>query len=124
MSEAFMLAVSLYLLPLAAYRVTRFVTKDAIAAPVFDPLREWLEYRWIRKHTLPGTPAEFDAIESETFNSKFAYGLSCAWCLGFWVSGVGSLLVSVAYGLDYLMFALLWLATSTIVGLIGRLDSD
>lgn len=117
-------AVLFVLLALACYRVTRFVVKDTIAEPIFGRLREALEYRWIRKHTTPGTPEEFDAIESEKFNSKLAYLLSCPWCLGFWVSGAGSLLVSVAYGLDYLIFAMLWLATSTIVGLIGRIDSD
>lgn len=117
-------AVLFVVLALACYRVTRFVVKDTIAEPIFGRLREALEYRWIRKHTRPGSPEEFDAIESEKFNSKAAYLLSCPWCLGFWVSGAGSLLVSMAYGLDYLMFALLWLATSTIVGLIGRIDSD
>jgi len=114
--------VLLVLLALASYRVTRFVAKDAIAAPVFDRLREWLEVRWIRRHTRPGSPEEFDAIESDTFNSRIAYLLSCAWCLGFWVSGAATLLVSLAYGLDYPV--LVWLASSTAIGLIGMVDDD
>jgi hypothetical protein len=117
-------ALIFVLLALACYRMTRFVVKDTIAEPIFGRLREALEHRWIRKHTAPGSNEEFDAIESEKFNSKLAYMLSCPWCLGFWVSGAGSLIVSMAYGFDYLIFTLLWLAVSTIVGLIGRIDSD
>lgn len=115
-------AVLFAVLALACYRITRLVTTDKITEPIFEPLRQRLELAWQRKHYPDYVP---DAIrDSETWNSKLAFMLSCPWCLGFWVSGAGSLLVSVAYGLDYLMFALLWLATSTIVGLIGRIDSD
>lgn len=110
------------LIALASYRVTRLVTTDKITEPIFEPLRQRLESRWIRKHTRPGSPEEFDAIESEKFNSKAAYLLSCPWCLGFWVSGAGTLLVSLVYGLDYPI--LTWLAVSTAVGLLGQLDSD
>jgi hypothetical protein len=112
----------LILLALACYRVTRLVTTDKITEPIFGRLREELEHRWIRKHTRPGSPEEFDAIESDTFNSKLAFMLSCPWCLGFWVSGAGTLLVSLAYGLDYPIFT--WFAVSTVVGLIGRIDSE
>lgn len=110
------------LIALASYRVTRIVTQDKITEPVFDLIRQRLEYRWIHRNTVPGSDAEFDAIESDEYNSKLAYLLSCAWCLGFWVSGAATLLVSLAYGLDYPVFT--WLASSTIVGLIGRIDSD
>jgi Protein of unknown function (DUF1360). len=117
-------AVLFAVLALACYRVTRFVVKDTIAEPVFGRLRERLEERWIAKHAGDDENLKYLFEQTVHFNSKLAYMLSCPWCLGFWVSGAGSLLVSEAYGLDYLMFALLWLATSTIVGLIGRIDSD
>lgn len=108
------------LLALASYRVTRLVTTDKITEPVFEPLRQRLEDRWQRKHYPEYVP---NAIrESETWNSKIAYLLSCAWCLGFWVSGAATLIVSLTYGLDYPV--LTWLASSTVVGLIGRIDSD
>lgn len=112
----------LILLALACYRVTRLVTTDKIAEPVFEPLRQRLEDRWIRRNTRPGSPEEFDAVESDKWNSKLAFLLSCPWCLGFWVSGVGTLLVSLAYGLDYSI--LTWLAVSTVVGFLGRFDSE
>lgn len=108
------------LLALACYRVTRLGTTDKITEPIFEPMRQRLENRWQRKHYPEYVP---EAIrESETWNSKLAFMLSCPWCLGFWVSGAGTLLVSLAYGLDYPI--LTWLALSTIVGILGRFDTD
>ena len=107
---------------LAAYRVTRLVTTDKIAEPIFEPIRQRLEDRWIRKHTEPGSNEEFDAVESDKWNSKLAFLLSCAWCLGFWVSGVVTVILSMAYGLHYPI--LTWLAMSTVVGFLGNIDSE
>lgn len=108
------------LLALACYRVTRLVTTDKITEPLFEPLRQRLEIRWQRKHYPEYVP---DAVRnSETWNSKLAFLLSCPWCLGFWVSGAGTLLVSLAYGLDYPI--LTWFALSTVVGFLGRIDSE
>jgi hypothetical protein len=110
------------LLALACYRVTRLVTTDKITEPIFEPIRQRLEDRWIRKHTRPGSPEEFDAVEADKWNSKLAFMLSCPWCLGFWVSGAGTLLVSLAYGLDYPIIT--WFAMSTVIGFLGRIDSE
>lgn len=102
------------LLALASYRVTRLVTTDKITEPIFDKIRFGLERRWYAKHGPVGSDTHF--------NSKLAFMLSCPWCLGFWVSGAGTLLVSLAYGLDYPI--LTWFALSTVVGFLGRIDSE
>ena len=102
------------LLALACYRVTRLVTTDKITEPIFDKIRFGLERRWYAKHGPVGSDTHF--------NSKLAFMLSCPWCLGFWVSGAGTLLVSLAYGLDYPI--LTWFALSTVVGFLGRFDSE
>ena len=102
------------LLALACYRVTRLVTTDKITEPIFDKIRFGLERRWYAKHGPVGSDTHF--------NSKLAFLLSCPWCLGFWISGAGTLLVSLVYGLDYPI--LTWLATSTVVGFLGRFDSE
>lgn len=102
------------LLALACYRVTRLVTTDKITEPIFDRLRFGLERRWYAKHGPEGSDTHF--------NSKLAFMLSCPWCLGFWVSGVGTLLVSLVYGLDYPIIT--WFALSTVIGLLGRIDSE
>jgi hypothetical protein len=113
-------ALLITLLALACYRVTRLVTTDKIAEPIFEPFRQRLEDRWQRKHYSEYVP---DAVRySPTWNSKLAFMLSCPWCLGFWVSGAGTLIVSIVYGLDYPI--LTWFAVSTAVGFIGRFDSE
>lgn len=99
---------------LAAYRLTRIVTTDKITELIFDRLRFGLERRWYAKHGPVGSDTHF--------NSKLAFLLSCPWCLGFWVSGVVTVILSVAYGLDYPI--LTWLAMSTVVGFLGRIDSE
>lgn len=102
------------LLALACYRVTRLVTTDKITEPIFDRLRFGLEHRWYAKHGPEGSDTHF--------NSKLAFMLSCPWCLGFWISGVATLLVSLAYGLDYPIIT--WFALSTVVGFLGRFDTE
>lgn len=102
------------LLALACYRVTRLVTTDKITGPIFDRLRFGLERRWYAKHGPEGSDTHF--------NSKLAFMLSCPWCLGFWISGVATLLVSLAYGLDYPIIT--WFALSTVVGFLGRFDTE
>ena len=106
-------ALLITLLALASYRVTRLVTMDKITEPLFDRVRFGLERRWYEKH---------DGGSDTHFNSKLAFMLSCPWCLGFWVSGSGTLIVSIVYGLDYPI--LTWFAVSTVVGFIGRFDSE
>lgn len=110
------------LLALACYRVTRLVTMDTITEPIFGPLRLWLENRWIVKRAGGDESLAHLFGKSPTWNSKLAFLLSCPWCLGFWVSGAGTLLVSVAYGLDYPI--LTWFAVATVVGFLGNLDKD
>jgi hypothetical protein len=99
---------------LAAYRVTRLVTTDKIAEPLMDRIRFGLERRWYAKHGPVGSDTHF--------NSKWAYLLSCPWCLGFWVSGVMTVVLSIAYGLDYPIIT--WLAMSTVVGFLGGADNE
>ena len=99
---------------LAAYRVTRLVTSDKITEPIFDRLRFGLERRWYAKHGPEGSDTHF--------NSKLAYLLSCPWCLGFWVCGGFTVILSLVHGLDYPI--LTWLAMSTMVGFLGRIDGD
>lgn len=110
------------LLALASYRVTRLVTTDKITEHLFEPIRQRLEDRWIAKHAGDDENLAYLFGQSQTWNSKLAFMLSCPWCLGFWVSGAGTLLVSLAYGLDYPI--LTWFALSTVVGFLGRFDSE
>ena len=107
---------------LAAYRVTRLVTTDKITEPIFEPIRQRLEIKWIDRHAGDDENLSHLYGKSETWNSKLAFLLSCPWCLGFWVSGVVTVILSVAYGLHYPI--LTWLAMSTVVGFLGNIDSE
>lgn len=107
---------------LATYFVTWVVVESEIAAPFVDPLRRRFERRWILKRAELGSDeaAAFEATEK--WNSKLAYLLSCIPCLGFWVSGVVTVILSVVYGLDYPVIT--WLAMSAVVVFLGRIDSE
>lgn len=107
---------------LAAYFITWVLVESEIAAPFVDPLQRRFERRWILKRAAPGSDEAAAFESSEKWNSKLAYLLSCIPCLGFWVSGATTVILSVAYGFDYLVIT--WLAMSAIVGLIGRFDRN
>lgn len=106
---------------LAAYRLTRIITTDKITEPFFESLRYRLERRWVRAKFRKGTITD-EQVESGEWQSKLAFLLSCPWCLGFWVSAVFAVVLSVANVLDYPMLS--WLAMSTLVGFLGRIDSE
>lgn len=117
MSEAWLFVLGTF----GAYFVCWVIVESVIAQPYVDPMRKWLERRWIRKHA--ATNSEQLAYESsETWNSKAAYLLSCIPCLGFWVSGAYTMLLSKVYGLGYPVVA--WLAMAGIIGLIARFDRN
>ena len=111
MSEVVILILS----ALAGYRLTRLVTTDRLFSGVFGRLREWYERRWERRHGL-------EDIESESWQSFGAYFLSCAWCVGFWISGAITLVMWRVADMDYPV--LMWLAVSTLVGLLGELERE
>lgn len=46
----------------------------------------------------------------------------CPWCLGWWFCGALSLAVVLVAGWGLLPFILLWLASSTICGLLGAFN--
>ncbi len=108
----------------AAYFVSWVIVESAIAQPFVERLRWRFERRWLaRLESKHDDEREIQArMNSDIFNSKAAYLLSCIPCLGFWVSGAVTVLLSLAYGLDYPIVA--WLAMSGIVGLIGRFDRN
>ena len=57
--------------------------------------------------------------EDEGWNSKLAYLPTCAYCTGFWVSG---LVVGVAqFAAPMTIWWLVWLASAALVGLVDSL---
>lgn len=84
------------ILSLAAYRITRLITTDDI---LLRP-RLWL----------------IEKLETSRFD-KYAEGLTCSWCAGFWISLATVLISNIFIHIPYP--ALYVGAVSTVVGLIG-----
>lgn len=80
------------ILGLATYRITRFVTTDAL----FEPLRNKIWKRF-------------------PLNTKIGYLFTCNWCMSFWV---GSVVVLSAMIITELVFVYAVFAVSAIAGLL------
>lgn len=115
-------ALVIVLLPLAAYYVTWLITHSKIADPIVTRWQAYWEFRWIQKHTMPGSDAEREAVESDGWNSKLAYLVTCAWCTGYWVSLV--FITSVMPSTDipvWPFWPLILLASAAVIGIIDSL---
>jgi len=95
---------------LASFFVAWLFTSSKITEPFMEPIRWRFERQWQRKHG-EGSSTEW--------NSKRAYLLSCVKCLGFWVSGVTTMLLSLAYGVDFSVIT--WLAMAGGVVVLGSI---
>ena len=85
------------LLGLAVYRVWRIIALDSITEPLRAPLIARTDQRvwgWV-----------WDL-------------LSCPWCIGFWLNGVGAWVLAG----DFREFILWWFGGSTVTGLCRFLD--
>lgn len=87
-----MTVLEFIILGLATYRITRFVTTDAL----FEPLRERIWKRF-------------------PVNTKVGYLFTCNWCMSFWV---GSLVVLSAMIITELVIVYAIFAVSAIAGLL------
>lgn len=87
------------LLVLATYRVWRLVAVDTIT----EPIRAWFIFRdgpvWTWMADL----------------------VTCAWCLGWWLSGVAAVAYVTVFGVSWWWLVLVWPAVSAGVGLLDTL---
>jgi hypothetical protein len=95
-----MAVLSIPFLALAVYRVWRIIAVDQITEPIrarfiFRDGRVW---RWV------------------------ADLIGCAFCLGWWLSGVAAVAYVGALGLSGWWVWLLWPAVSCVVGFLGKID--
>lgn len=113
MSDAIYVSV---LIALTSTFITWVIVNSKIASRYVTEWQFHWEHRWIKKRTEPGSTEEFDAVESDEWNSKMAYLPTCHWCTGFWVSGATVLATYLTVGAPYPL--LLWPAVTTVVGLL------
>jgi hypothetical protein len=117
----------LYLLiALAVHRLTRIVTRDKfplIAVPRyhvtnwFDPSDEYRDVYRVKHPDREGPKSHWGI-----FGSSLAYLLECDWCVSVWVSG--GLVTGLTYFTSVPMPMLIWLAASTVTGLIATHEPD
>jgi hypothetical protein len=86
-----------FLLSLASFRLWKIIGDDEILAKPRD---------WVLKR-MP--------------NDKLELLIVCPWCMGFYISGLATLLYCLTTGwLDWFGFGVTWLAISAVVGILAH----
>jgi len=126
---------------LATYRLTRFVTRDAL--PLVSRPRRWIDKHW---NPFPddnawdayrAAPKAVQDIAWKTISEQYgitsrptgwkrsiAYLIGCAWCTSIWVGAGVTGFVMIFIGLTWPWFFLLWLAASSVAGLISQREPE
>jgi hypothetical protein len=132
--------VTLLLIALATYRLTRFITRDAF--PLVAIPRDWIQRKWDpfddagwenyalysgedRRLLVQGLRSK--GIPRPTqWRRSIAYLVTCAWCVSIWVSAGVVALVALLMGatLPWQWTPLVWLTASAATGLISQLERD
>lgn len=132
--------MSVLLICLATYRVTRFITKDAF--PLVAGPRRWIDTQW---NPFPDqavwdsykeSPKAAKAIVIENlrkagvrykpngFLRSVAYLIGCAWCTSIWVSAAIAFSFGCISHTHWAWGILLWLTASAITGLISQREPE
>jgi hypothetical protein len=77
--------MTIFLLFLAAYRTTRFITRDKL--PLIDSPREAFVQRWGVYADQEDKKTSINGKKTNVFMRSLAYLWECDWCTGVWVSG-------------------------------------
>ena len=88
--------MTLIVLALAVYRITRLIVLDTI----FDRPRDWASQKAIWLETL----------------------VTCPWCAGFWISLAATILYALSPTVSFWLF--LPFALSAVTGLLSRLEES
>jgi uncharacterized protein DUF1360 len=117
----------LYLLiALAVHRLTRLTTRDKfplISLPRYyvtnwlDPSTEYIQTYQKKHPDRPAPQAHWGII-----GSSLAYLWECDWCVSVWVSA--ALVTGLTHFISVPMPFLIWLAASTVTGLIASHEPD
>ncbi len=78
--------LSWLLLPLAALRLTRFITTDWLGEWTIDaPARRWANRHESSAWMYRNPPLEEQVDPDNGWRSKLVKGLDCPFCVGFWI---------------------------------------
>ena len=132
--------MTVLLVCLATYRVTRFVVADAF--PLIAVPRRWVDKHWNpfpdqnvwdayqkapveAKQIVIGNLHE-QGIKSRptSFKRSIAYLIGCAWCTSIWVAA-GIVTLTVFYTQTHWVYGImLWLTASAVTGLISQREPE
>lgn len=111
--------MTIFLLFLAAYRLTRLWTRDKL--PFIHLPREAFVERWGVYEQQADKKMSINGKKTNLVMRSLAYLWECDWCSGVWVSGllVWGLTIFVSVPSPYLT----WGATAAAVGLLAELEA-
>lgn len=75
--------ITVLLIFLAVFRITRFITKDAVP---FEEAREAFVHRWGVFDDAKDKTMSISGLPTMWFMRKLAYLVECAWCASVWTS--------------------------------------
>lgn len=96
------------LIALATHRLTFLIVEDRITRRP----RWWAQEKAEERHA-----ARTGQVSEEEWLSGVGYFLSCFWCAGFWIGGAVTAVTAQVVSVP--LPVLVWLAASTITGIIG-----
>jgi hypothetical protein len=96
--------VTVFLIVLATYRVTCFLVEDRLIVGVRTRIQEWADRNYEE--------------DSEYWQSRLAYLLSCMWCMSVWVSGL--IVLGTMIFVSVPLPVLVWLASSGATGFLDK----
>ena len=132
--------MTVLLVCLATYRITRFITRDAL--PFVAVPRRWIDKQWnpfpddnvwdsYKKSPQAAKDIVIKALQEGGVKSyptgwkrSIAYLIGCSWCTSIWVSAGVSAFVMIFIGLTWPWFVLLWLTASAVTGLIAQREPE
>jgi hypothetical protein len=132
--------MTVFLTCLATYRLTRFVTRDAL--PLVSVPRRWIDKNWnpfpddnvwdsYKRSPQAAKDIVIKALSDGGIKSRptgwkrsIAYLIGCAWCTSIWVGAGVSAFVMIFIGLSWPWFILLWLTASAVTGLVAQREPE
>lgn len=131
--------LTVLLLCLATYRITRFVTKDSF--PLIAKPREWIQMKWDPfdeqnwDNWYARTKAERIEVAAQLKARKnipypnivrksIAYLITCPWCVSIYVGAGVAWFFVWALGGTWPYALLIWLTSSAVTGILAQRETD
>lgn len=127
--------MTVVLVIMATYRITRFITTDAF--PLVAAPRRWIDKHWnpfpdqnvwdsYRQSPQAAKDIVIKALRDAGVTShptglkrSIAYLIGCSWCTSIWVSAGVNAFAMIFIGFTWPWYVLLWLTASAVTGVLA-----